>query len=188
MLPAPMANQTGLPKATRFQVLVAICCALLPYLGGLLVTLTQRIGWLVLAGAAICLTSTSAAYALRKSTDPVRAKQRLMVDALLYGLEFAFTSALIRYGFMRRGDVLILNMKMSFPVILCALGAIPWFWLSLWLRNFKVRTNPPAARAHLSLQDRQQKIRIGSWIAFGMACVFLVGSIVIAWLQQTGAR
>jgi hypothetical protein len=188
MLPAPMANQTEPPKATRLQLLVAICCGLLPYLGGLLVTLTQRIGWLALAGAAICLISTSAAYALRKSTDPVRAKQRLMVDPLLYGFEFALTVALIRYGFMHHGDVQILNMKMRFPVILYVLGAISWFWLSLWLRNFKVRSKPPASRAHLSLHDRQQRIRVASWIAFGMACVFLVGSILIAWLQQTGAR
>lgn len=188
MLPPPMANQTEPPKATRLQVLVAICFGLLPYLGGLLVTLTQRIGSLVFAGAAICLTSTSAAYALRKSTDPIRAKQRLMVDPLLYGFEFAFTVALIRYGFMSHGDVLILNMKMSFPIILCVFGAISWFWLSLWLRNFKVRSKPPASRAHLSLQDRQQRIRVASWIAFGGACFFVIGAILLAWLQQNGAR
>jgi hypothetical protein len=142
-------------------MLVVICCGLLPYLGGLLVTFTQRIGWLVLAGAAICLTSTSAVYALRKSTDPVRAKQRLMVDSLLYGLEFAFTAALIPYVFMRT-DVQILNMKMGSPVILCVLGAISWFCLGVWLRSLKVRSKPPASRAHLSLEQRQQRIRMVS--------------------------
>jgi hypothetical protein len=78
-----------------------ISCGLLPYLGGLLVTLTRQIGWLVFAGAVICVISTSAAYVLRKSTDPVTAKQRLMIDPLLYGFEFAFTAVLIRYVFIR---------------------------------------------------------------------------------------
>ena len=42
MLPAPMANQTERPKATRLQVFVAIFAALLPYVGGgVLVTLTR---------------------------------------------------------------------------------------------------------------------------------------------------
>ena len=189
MLPAPMANQTEQPKATRLQVFVAIFAALLPYVGGaVVVTLTRGIGWLALAGAATCVLSTSAAYALRKSTDPVTAKQRLMVDPLLYGFEFALTAALIRYVFMRHGDVQILNVKMTPPVILCLLGAISWFWLSLWLRSFKVRSRPPAPRAHLSLEQRQQRIRVGSWIAFGGACVFLVGAIFFAWLQHIPGR
>ena len=151
-----MVNQTERPKPTRTQVFGAIFCGLLPYLGGLLVILTRRIGWLALAGAAICVISTSAAYTLRKSTDPVTAKQRLMVDPLLYGFEFAFTAALIRYVFMRHGDVQILSMKMGLPVILCVLGAISWFWLGLWLRSFKVRSKPPLSRAHLSLEQRSR--------------------------------
>lgn len=183
-----MVNQTERPKPTRTQVFGAIVCGLLPYLGGLLVILTRRIGWLALAGAAICVISTSAAYTLRKSTDPVRAKQRLMVDPLLYGFEFALTAGLIRYGFIRHGDVQILNIKTRFPVILCVLSAISWFWLSLWLRSFKVRSKPPASRAHLSLEQRQQRIRMVSWIAFGGACFFVIGAILIAWLQHTAGR
>jgi len=101
MQSVPMANQTQRPKAIRLQWLVAISCGLLPYLGGLLVILTRQIGWLVFAGAVICVISTSAAYVLRKSTDPVTAKQRLMIDPLLYGFEFAFTAVLIRYLFIR---------------------------------------------------------------------------------------
>jgi hypothetical protein len=166
----------------------AIFCGLLPYLGGLLVILTRQIGWLALTGAAICVISTSTAYTLRKSTNPVRAKQRLMVDPLLYGFEFAFTAALIRYVFMRHGDVQILNVKMGFPVILCVLGAISWFWMGLWLRAFKVRSKPSASRAHLSLEQRQQRIRAVSWIAFGGASFFVIGAILLAWLQQTAGR
>jgi hypothetical protein len=183
-----MVNQTERPKPTRTQVFVAIVCGLLPYLGGVLVTLTRRIGWLALAGAAICVISTSAAYTLRKSTNPVKARQRLLVDPLLYGFEFAFTAVLIRYAFMQHGDVQILNMKMGSPVILCVLGAVSWFWTGLWLRSIKVRSKPPASRAYLSLEQRQQRIRMASWIAFGGACFFVIGAILLAWLQQTAVR
>jgi hypothetical protein len=183
-----MVNQTERPKPTRTQVFRAISCGLLPYLGGLLVILTRRIGWLALAGGAICVLSTSVAYTLRKSTNPVTAKQRLMVDPLLYGFEFAFTAALIRYVFIRHGDVQILNMKMGAPVVLCVLGAISWFGLGLWLRTFKARSKPPVSRAHLSLEQRQQRIRMGSWIAFGGACFFVIGAILLAWLQQNTGR
>lgn len=183
-----MVNQTERPKPTSTQVFGAIFSGLLPYLGGLLVITTRRIGWLVPAGAAICVISTSAAYTLRKSTNPVTAKQRLMVDPLLYGFEFAFTAALIGYVFMQHGDVQMLNMKMGPPVILCALGAISWLWMGLWLRSFKVRSKPPASRSHLSFEQRQQRIRMVSWIAFGGACFFVIGAILLAWLQQTTGR
>ena len=101
MQPPPMANRTQRLTPTRLKGFVAICCGFLPYLGGLLVTFTRQIGWLVLAGAVICLVSTSAAYGLRKSINPVTAKHRLMVDPLLYGFEFAFTTVVIRYVFIR---------------------------------------------------------------------------------------
>ncbi|PYX75136.1 MAG: hypothetical protein DMG78_05050 [Acidobacteria bacterium] len=183
-----MLNQTERPKPTRTEVFGAIFCGLLPYLGGLLVILTRRIDWLALAGAAISVISTSAAYTLRKSSNPVTAKQRLIVDPLLYGFEFAFTAAVIRYVFMPHGDVQILNMKMASPVILCVLGAISWFGMGLWLRSFRVRSKPPASRAHLSLEQRQQRIRMGSWIAFAGACFFVIGAILLAWLQQNAGR
>lgn len=189
MLLAPMVARTERPKATVLQVFVALFGGLLPYVGGgLLVTLTRGIGWLALAGAAICVTSTSAAYAIRKSTDPVRARRRLMIDPVLYGSEFAFTAVLIHYVFMRHGDVQIFNMKMGSPVILCALGAISWFGMSLWLRSLKVRSKPAASHAHLSLEQRQHRIRMASWIAFGGAWFFVIGAILLAWLQQNAGR
>ena len=174
-----MVNQTERPKATPFKVFVAISCGLLPYVGGLLVTLTRRIGWLALAGVAISVISTSAAYALRKSTDPVRAKKRLRVDPLLYGFEFASTAILI---------YCVLTRTTTTPILLCVLGAISWLGMSLWLRSYKVQSKPPVYRAHLSLEERQQRIRIGSWIAFGLACVLAIGAILIAWLQHTAGR
>lgn len=174
-----MVNQTERPKTTPLQAFGAICCGLLPYAGGLLVTLTQRIVWLALAGLAISVISTSVAYALRKSTDPVKAKKRLKVDPLLYGFEFAFTAISFYCVFTRTRTT---------PIILCIVGAISWFGMSLWLRAYKVRSNPPPSRAHLSLEERQQKIRTASWIAFGGACVFVVGAILMAWVQHNAGH
>jgi hypothetical protein len=123
---------------------LALFAGLLPYVGGaLVVTLTRGIGWVALAGAAICIISTSAAYAMRKSSDPVRAKRRVMIDPALYGSEFAFTAVLIRYVFIRHGHVQIFNMKMGSPSILCVLGAISWFVMGLWTRSLKVGSSRP---------------------------------------------
>jgi hypothetical protein len=77
---------------------------------------------------------------------------------------------------------------MSFPVIVCLVGAVLSFWATAQLRNFKVRNKPPASRAHLSLQERQHKIQIASWISSGMTCLFVVGAILIAWLEHIGGR
>jgi hypothetical protein len=174
-----MANQTERPKATPFKVFVAISSGLLPYVGGLLVTLTRRIGWLALAGVAISVISTSSAYALRKSTDPVRAKKRLKIDPLLYGSEFAFTAVLI---------YCVLVPTTTTPIILCVFGAISWLGMALWLRDYKVRSKSTASRAHLSMEERQRRIRTGSWIALGMACVFAIGAVLIAWLPHAAGR
>jgi hypothetical protein len=175
----PMASQAERPKATPFEVFVAISCGLLPYAGGLLVILTQRIGWLILAGVAISVVSTSTAYALRKSTDPVKAQKRLKIDSLLYGSEFAFTAILVYSVF---------KPTPATPIILCILGAISFFGMSLWLRSYKVRSKPPASSAHLSLEERQQKIRTASWIFVGGACFFAVAAILMAWLQHNSGR
>ena len=88
-------------KATRREMFMALSFGLLPYLGGLLVIWTRQVGWLALEGALICVVSTSGAYILRKSADSETAKQRLIIDPMLYGFEFAFTAVLIRYVFLR---------------------------------------------------------------------------------------
>jgi hypothetical protein len=75
-------------------------------------------------------------------------------------------------------------MLVNFSVVLCLLGAISSSWVTVKLRNFKVREQPPSSRAHLSVEERQRKIRVASWISFGMACVFVVGAILIAWLDR----
>ena len=76
-------------------------------------------------------------------------------------------------------------MVVKFPVIVCLVGAVSWFWLTVKLRRFKVRGKPPVSRAHLSQEERQRKIVIGSWITFAGACVFLVGGFVLLWLENS---
>jgi len=87
-------------KPTGSQVIVALSFGLLPYIGGLLVILTRNILWLAVAGALICIASTTAHYFTRKIIDPVYAKHRLIVDPILFGSEFVFTVVIIRYLFM----------------------------------------------------------------------------------------
>jgi hypothetical protein len=79
-------------------------------------------------------------------------------------------------------------LTMSFPVVVCLVGAISTFWVTIKLRSFKVGNKPPTSRSHLSLEERQRKIRIASWISFGMACVFVVGAILLEWLEHIGGR
>lgn len=90
-------------KSTRSQIVAALSFGLLPYIGGLLVIITRNILWLTVAGAVICIASTTGHYLLRKITDPVYARHRLIADPILFGSEFAFTAILVRYVFMRSG-------------------------------------------------------------------------------------
>jgi hypothetical protein len=72
---------------------------------------------------------------------------------------------------------------MKFPVMVCVVGAAASFWATIWLRTFKVREKPPTSRSHLSLEERQQKIRIARWIAFGMGCFYAIGAVILAFLR-----
>jgi hypothetical protein len=69
-------------------------------------------------------------------------------------------------------------------VSLCLLAAIAFSLQGIWLRNFKVANKPPASRSHLSLQERQKRIRVASWISFGIACWAVAGAIIFAWLKK----
>jgi hypothetical protein len=95
-----MTNQIDPSKSTRFKLL-AIISGLLPWFGGLLVTLTRSVARLALAGVLICLLSSTGAYLLRKSRDPVSAKHWLIVEPLLFGCYYLFAVALVRYVFLR---------------------------------------------------------------------------------------
>ncbi len=76
-------------------------------------------------------------------------------------------------------------MVVKFPVIVCFIGAVSWFWMTAKLRRFKVSEKSPASRTHLSREERQRKIVVGSWIAFAGACFFLAGGFVLFWLENS---
>ena len=97
----PWTPLTVKANVVNRHLLLAISFALLPYFGGLLVIATRNLGWLALAGALIALVSTSAAYFVRRQRDPATAKQRLILDPMLYGFEFAFSAFVIGYIFLR---------------------------------------------------------------------------------------
>ena len=40
---------------------------------------------------------------------------------------------------------------------------------------------PPASRAHLSLQERKQRILLASWLCFGMAAMMFALAAFLAW-------
>jgi uncharacterized membrane protein YhdT len=94
----------------------------------------------------------------------------------------AFLLGLLLYSVA--GYLLLRYSEMDFRVVLCLLGGISSSWVGVLLRNFKVRQEPPASRAHLSMKERQQKIRVASWITFGMTFLYTVAVVVFAWLKK----
>ena len=77
---------------------------------------------------------------------------------------------------MRHGDVQILNMKVTFPVILCVLGAISWFWMSLWLRSFKVRSRRALCSPFFGTEATEDSNRKLDRFWWGLR--FVVGAIL----------
>jgi len=79
---------------------------------------------------------------------------------------------------------MIRNMFISFPVVLCLIGAFSWFLLGWKLRNLRVSPKAPPARGHLSLRERQRKVTIASWILLGGSLFFLLGAAMLVLLQH----
>jgi hypothetical protein len=88
-------------KSNRLKLL-AILSGLLPYVGGFLVLITRNILWLAFAGVLICGVSTTGAYIVRRSRDPVSAKYWLLVEPILFGTYFVFVAVTIRYMFLHK--------------------------------------------------------------------------------------
>jgi hypothetical protein len=83
-------------------MLLALFSGLLPWFAGLLVIATRNLLWLAVAGVLVCVLSTTGAYLLRKSRDPVSAKSWLIAEPILFGCYYVFSAVLIRYVFLRR--------------------------------------------------------------------------------------
>jgi len=95
-----MTDQAKPSRPTRFWLL-AIFSGVLPWFGGLLVMLTSSVLWLALAGVLISVVSSTGAYLLRRSRDPVGAKQWLIVEPMLFGCYYVVAAVLVRYMFLR---------------------------------------------------------------------------------------
>ena len=48
-------------------------------------------------------------------------------------------------------------MTIDFPVVVSFIGSTRFFAFTVKLRHFKVSEKPPASRATLSIEERQQK-------------------------------
>jgi hypothetical protein len=84
------------------MIFVAIFSGLLPWFAGLLVIVTGNILWLAIAGVLVCVLSTTGAYLVRKSRDPVSAQHWLIAEPFLFGCYYVFSAVLVRYVFLRR--------------------------------------------------------------------------------------
>jgi hypothetical protein len=73
------------------------------------------------------------------------------------------------------------TMNDKFPIIVSVIGAIISFAFAVKLRHFRVPERPPASRAGLSVEERQQKIRIASWFSFSCGCLMLALAAYLVW-------
>ena len=74
-------------------------------------------------------------------------------------------------------------MTFGFPAIVSFVGAVPFFMVAAKARKFKVSETPPVSRAGMTIEERQRKVRVGSWIAFAGGCGMLAGGIILAILS-----
>jgi hypothetical protein len=76
-------------------------------------------------------------------------------------------------------------MKTGFSVIICLIGSVQCFLVAARFRRFKVTEKAPASRAHLSVEQRQKKIRIASKLSLACGCLMLAGAIYLTWLSHS---
>ena len=63
-------------------------------------------------------------------------------------------------------------------------GGASSLYMSTRLRKFKLSAIPPKSRAHLSLEERQKKMRIAAWLAFAVGVVMLATAGMCLWLEN----
>ena len=76
-------------------------------------------------------------------------------------------------------------MKIQYPSVVSLLGGIYSLYFASKLRKFKVPATAPKSRAHLSLEERQRKIRIGVWLCIAGGVVMIAGAGVLFWLENS---
>jgi uncharacterized membrane protein len=96
-----MTNQIKSPKSTG-SILLALFSGLLPWFAGLLVIATRNILSLAVAGALVCVLSTTGTYLARKSHGRDDAKIWLIAEPFLFGCYYAVSAVLIHYVLLPR--------------------------------------------------------------------------------------
>lgn len=76
-------------------------------------------------------------------------------------------------------------MTSDFPIVVCVVGAVVDFLVWAWLGKFRLRKNPPASLARLSIEQRQRRVAIARWIIFASGWVFIAGAILLAWIEHS---
>lgn len=75
-------------------------------------------------------------------------------------------------------------MTTDFPIILSLIGGIGSFSFAFRMRRFKVSGKPPASQAGFSVEERQRRIRVVSWMFFGLGWFWVAAALFLAWLHN----
>jgi len=77
----------------------------------------------------------------------------------------------------------IAGMRIPWISVVMLLGGVYSLYVASRLRKFKASDSPPASRAHLSLEERQRKMRTASMLAVLTGLLLIVGAGLFAWLE-----
>jgi hypothetical protein len=75
-------------------------------------------------------------------------------------------------------------MRVPWISVVMALGGVYSLYVAWRLGKFKVSDRPPASRAHLSLEERQRKMRTASMLAVLTGLGLIAGAGLFAWLER----
>jgi hypothetical protein len=87
------------------------------------------------------------------------------------------------WGGWRREN--IARMRIQLPVVICVVGGIYSLYFASKLRKLRLSDHPPKSRAHLSLEERQRKIRMAAWLCVVCGFGMIAGAVVLFWLENS---
>jgi hypothetical protein len=76
------------------------------------------------------------------------------------------------------------GMTIPWISVVMLLGGIYSLYFASRLREVKVQDRPPASRAHLSIEERQKKMRTASVVAFLMGLGLIAFAFIFAWMER----
>jgi hypothetical protein len=76
-------------------------------------------------------------------------------------------------------------MRIQWPAVVSLLGGIYSLYFASKLRKFKLSEHPPKAQAHMSIEERQRRVRIGAWLCVAGGFVMIAGAGLIVWLENS---